>query len=267
MDTTLEVHSLVCSRDVELYIKTYILFKNYYKENFIPIIHEDGSFSKNDVKRLNKYIPSLEIVFKRDADLRIKDSLSNYPLCQHFRFSEHHTIFKIKLFDPFLISKSNNILYLDSDILFCKEPIQLKFNIENKIGCYLRDTWSAYCVPFRDEDNDSIIKRNINAGLTYFPTKEHYNLSLIEECLDVLYRNGSRGATHPFLEQTCIAYLITKQGEKFKQLSHPEYCVPTFNKFLPKHNLTGLHINSSPLVGKYRKEHYDYELLKAGINI
>lgn len=267
MENNLEVHTLLHRKDIDLYIKTYYLFKNYFKEHFTPIIHEDGSFLKEDIFNLKNTISDIKIILKKESDIKMDILLNDYPYCKHFRFSENHTIFRIKLFDPFLLSYSKNVLYLDSDILFCKSPDELKYNIENKIGCYLRDSWSAYCVPFRDEDGDSIIKRNINAGLTYFPKQEHFNLETIEECLKILYENGSRDATHPFLEQTCIAYLITKQNDKFKQLSHPEYCVPVFGEFVPDHNLTALHINSSPLVGKFRKEHYEYELSKANIRI
>jgi hypothetical protein len=63
----------------------------------------------------------------------------------------------------------------------------------------------------------------------------------------------------------CIAYMITQQnrnGIKFNQLPHPEYCIPTFGQFIPNHGLTALHLNSSPLVGAFKTEHYNYELSK-----
>jgi len=261
-DSPLEAHTLIHRKDIELYLKTYILFRHYYKKEFTPVLHEDGSFTEEDINYLKSKISNVEIVRRHEADTKMKEKLKDYPLCSHFRFAEHHTIFRIKLFDPFLLSNSNNVLYLDSDILFSKEPQALINCIDRKVGAYLRDSWSAYCVPFRDEDNDTVIDRYINAGLTYFPTKNHYSLDYIEQCLEILYQNGSRGATHPFLEQTCIAYLISKQKDMFEQLPHPDYCVPTFGKFIPDHNLIALHINSSPIVGKYREEHYEYELNK-----
>lgn len=265
MDRVLEVHTLLHRKDIPLYINTHKLFKHYYGDQFIPVIHEDGSFTELDVQNLKEVVPDIRVILRHDADRRIKSHLENFELCSHFRFAEHHTIFRIKLFDPFLLSESKNVLYLDSDILFCKTPTELINCIKQGVGCYLRDSWSAYCVPFRDEDNDTTIDRFINAGLTYFPTEDHFSLKYIEECLSILYENGSRGATHPFLEQNCIAYLITQQKKTpntFVQLPHPEYCVPTFGRFLPDHNLVALHLNSSPIVGKYRDEHYTYELSK-----
>ncbi len=59
---------------------------------------------------------------------------------------------------------------------------------------------------------------------------------------------------------------LRREGISFKQLEHPEYCVPTFGEFRAEHNLTALHINSSPIVGRWRKEHYEYELAKANIS-
>lgn len=262
MDNQLELHCLLHRKDIQLFIDTYRLFKFYSNLEFKTVVHDDGSFDSTDIAVLTQTIPNSVVLRRKEVEDSIRERLKNHPLCTHFRFAEHHTIFKVKLFDPFILSETGNVLNLDSDILFCKKPVELISNIQNSQGCYLRDSWSAYCVPFRDEDKDVSIKRFINAGLTYFPTYKHFNLDYIEECLDILYSHGSRGATHPFLEQTCIAYLISKQGSMFEQLSHPEYCVPTFGKFLPEHNLTALHINSSPLVGRFRKEHYEYELKK-----
>lgn len=265
----LEIHTLICKRDINLFIGTIKLFAHYSKLDFDTVIHEDGSFDDNDCAYLNEHIPNVYIVRREDADKAMKEFLKDYELCTHFRFAEHHTIFRIKLFDQFYFTKSNNLIYLDADILFCKPPQELINCIANREGAYLRDSWSAYCVPFRDEDNDTLVDRFINAGLDYYPTKKHFSLDHIEKCLEILYNHGSRGATHPFLEQNCIAYMITqlrREGISFRELEHPEYCVPTFGEFRAEHNLTALHINSSPIVGRWRKEHYEYELAKANIS-
>jgi hypothetical protein len=55
---------------------------------------------------------------------------------------------------------------------------------------------------------------------------------------------------------------LRRNGIPFSQLPHPDYCVPTFGKFIENHELTALHLNSSPIVGKWRNEHYEYELNK-----
>lgn len=265
----LEVHTLICKRDINLFIATVKLFTHYSKLDFDTVIHEDGSFDDSDCAYLNEHIPNLYIIRRAKADAEIGEFLKNHELCTHFRFAEHHTIFRMKLFDQFHFTRSHNLIQLDADILFCKTPQALINRIVNREGAYLRDTWSAYCVPFRDEDNDTQVDRFINAGLNYYPNKAHYSLDHVEKCLEILYNHGSRGATHPFLEQNCIAYMTTqlrREGISFFQLPHPDYCVPTFNEFRAEHNLTALHINSSPIVGKWRKEHYEYELQKAGIN-
>jgi len=261
----LEVHTLICKRDTQWWIDTLKLFKHHSKLDFDVIVHEDGSFDSDDYLYLNDNIENLRIISKEEGDELVKPYLENHPLCTHFRFAEHHTIFRIKLFDPFLLTKSNNVIQMDADILFCNTPTDMINCINNNEGFYFKDTWSAYCVPFRDEDNDTSIDRFINAGMTYMPTKQHYSLNHIEKCLEILYDNGSRGATHPFLEQNCIAYMITQQNRsniKFNQLPHPEYCIPTFGQFIPNHGLTALHLNSSPLVGAFKTEHYNYELSK-----
>lgn len=264
----LEVHTLICKRDIDWFIATIKLFAHHSKLSFDVVVHEDGSFDEDSRKYLLDSVPNTTIVSRAQAEEEIRGFLKDYELCSHFRFAEHHTIFRIKLFDQFYFTKSHNLIYTDADILFCNTPHALIDSINNREGAYLKDTWSAYCVPFRDEDNDTIVDRYINAGFNYYPTKEHYSLDHIEKCLEILYNHGSRGATHPFLEQNCIAYMITqlrREGVSFKELPNPTYCVPTFGSFVHEHGLTALHLNSSPLVGQWKKEHYLYEMSKAGI--
>jgi hypothetical protein len=261
----LEIHTLICKRDVSWWLDTFKLFEHYSGLNCEVHVHEDGSFDQADCEALKREIPFVVIRRRQDADTMMKDALRGYPLCTHFRFAEHHTIFRIKLFDPFILSYSNNVMYMDADILFCQRPTEIIDCVNNSVGFYLRDSWSSYCVPFRDEDQDKSVDRLINAGLTYFPTRAHYSLDEIESCLEILYNHGSRGATHPFLEQSCIAYLISHQrakGINFIELPHPQYCVPTFGKFLPEHGCTALHLNSCAFVGSHKDEHYKYELKK-----
>lgn len=261
----LEVHTLICKRDVQWWIDTIKLFKHYSGLEFLTVVHEDGSFDDRDCEILNSAIDRVKIWRRKDADVAISKCLVNHPNCLYFRNAENHTIFRIKLFDPFVLSESGNVIQMDADILFCKKPNFMLDCIKNRNGFYIKDTWTSYCVPFRDEDNDTSIIRFINAGMTYFPSKDHYSLDEIEKCLGILYKHGSYGATHPFLEQNCIAYLISRmveRGVKFLQLPHPEYCIPTFGNFVPDHGLTVLHLNSSPLVGKFKEDHYKYEMSK-----
>jgi len=261
----LELHTLMCKKDIDWLKKTIKLFSYHSHLNFDLVIHDDGSLDAEDIALLTNSLVNTSVITRKYADAHIGDFLRKHTLSEYFRFAEHHTIFRIKLFDPFYFTMSNNVIYIDTDILFCKTPEFIHECLAKKVGFYLKDMSSAYCVPFRDEDNDKLIYRNINAGLNYYPTKQHYNLDYIEECLEILFSHGSRGATHPFLEQTCIAYMITqldKAGTPFVQLPHPEYCVPTFGEFRANHNLTALHLNSSPLIGKWKTEHYEQELTK-----
>lgn len=270
MAAKLEIHSLICKKDINLLYFSIKLFKYYSGLDFQLIIHEDGSIYGSDLKLTKMLFNDIGIENKiipyKDATQQISNFLQDYPLCQHFRKSIHHTIFRIKLFDPFFFTTSHDILYLDSDILFCNYPKILLDYINKKTPFYLRDMSNAYCVPFRKEDRlGDQIKECVNAGLNYYPNKNTYNLNLIEDCLEVLYAHGSRDSTHPFLEQTCMAYMISKL-DIFNQLPHPEYCVPTFGRFIANHGSIALHLNSSNLIGKYRHEHYEYELSKINNN-
>lgn len=263
----LEVHTLLCKKDIVWLIATVQIFQYYTQLNFALFIHEDGSLDQADISYILSILPKAKIINRQIADKTMSVHLANYPYCQHFRMSNHHTIFKIKLFDIFYITNSHNILYLDSDVLFCKHPLFMLECIKKKVGLYLKDAWTSYCVPFRDEDYcASKIQRYINCGLNYYPTKSHFNIDYIEECLKILYQHGSREATHPFLEQTCIAYMVTQLNTQypalFTQLPENEYCIPTFDTFIPHHNFTVMHLNSCPLVGIFKNQYYLSQLSK-----
>ena len=96
---TLEVHTLICKRDVQWWIDTIKLFKHHSKLNFITVVHDDGSFDDNDCDVLKNAIIPIKIWRRKDADAEVSKYLINHPNCFHFRYAEHHTIFRIKLFD------------------------------------------------------------------------------------------------------------------------------------------------------------------------
>lgn len=259
----LKVCTLLCTKDVDLYINTMRFFNYYYGNDYIALVHEDGSLTEKDVYKLKKHVNSLKIIYRKDADERIGEYLNNHPNCNFFRKAEHHTIFRMKLFDPIFLNGQNNILLMDSDILFCKRPTKLIEFVNNKVGTYLLDTWTSYCLPFRDEDNDMVMIKKINAGLIYYPTISHFNLDLVEECLDIMFIAGKdRNLTHPFFEQTCHAYNISKNINLFNQLPHPDYCVVAYHEPLLNHGHTALHVNNNPYAKTHKEVYYMHELNK-----
>jgi len=58
---------------------------------------------------------------------------------------------------------------------------------------------------------------------------------------------------------------LRREGTIFNELPHPDYSVPTLGSFISEHGRTALHLNSSPLVGPWKKEHYLYEMDKIGL--
>ena len=51
----LEVHTLICKRDINLFIATIKLFAYHSKLDFNTVIHEDGSFDDSDCTYLNEH--------------------------------------------------------------------------------------------------------------------------------------------------------------------------------------------------------------------
>ena len=94
------------------------------------IIHDDGSFDKKTAKRLESKFPELKVLFLTEANMLINNMTNLTPkLLEHRKFG-HKLIYK--LVDIFLLSRTEKVMVLDSDVLFFNRPEEiLKFINEN----------------------------------------------------------------------------------------------------------------------------------------
>ena len=76
----LEVHSLICKRDINWFISTVKLFKYYSKLDFDVVIHEDGSFNTDDINYLLDSFSNIKIITRNQADEQVMDFLKDYEL-------------------------------------------------------------------------------------------------------------------------------------------------------------------------------------------
>jgi len=73
----LEIHTLICKRDINWFIATIKLFSYHSKLDFDIIVHEDGSFNRDDIKYLQNGLSNVVVINRRQADEEIKSFLKD----------------------------------------------------------------------------------------------------------------------------------------------------------------------------------------------
>ena len=214
-----ELHIL--TRNVDLLDCIWSLKTFYHYSGLRPrlVVHGNGTLNQNCVRIFSKHFVNSLIIRKKKADSDLKEFLRGYPYSEECRFDAFYP-HSLKLFDPFYYSDSENILMLDSDVLFFQTPIELLANLSNNKGFFMNDCSTCYSIPI-DELASLMgieIRPRINTGVLFFP-KKYYNLDVIETCLEGIY---SRKREYPNLwgeEQTAFAVLCSKYRDSFIRLS------------------------------------------------
>jgi hypothetical protein len=174
-----EVHSLVCHRHMYNYILAIKSLLRFYNDVTV-IVHDDGSLTKKDKRTIKKHVENINIIDRDYADEKIDKIFYHYPNCRRYR---DECVNALQLFDYMLLSESDKIVSLDSDILFFKKP-------ETLID-WLRD--GTEIIHFWEQEpagtREFLAKINlddcfvpVNIGLLCF-YKETMNLDLLEQIL------------------------------------------------------------------------------------
>ena len=241
-----EVHSLVCHRHIHLYILAIKSFLRFYKDISV-IVHDDGSLSNEDIELLKSHIKGTKIIDKKNAREKVKKALKNFPNCQKYR--NKHIIAK-QLFDYSLISKSDKIISLDSDILFLKRPERIIEWISNS----KKETLCLY------EENPTGQEILLHLGYDYQPDicagllcfcKDILDLKLIEEIITKMEKLDW------FTTQNIYPVLIRNKADRYQAsiLNSDEYQSPNRlnlrflkeSKAVFRHYWSSCNVNSSYL--------------------
>lgn len=125
-----ELHTLCQKSDIWPLVWTLRSFM--FQSGLYPhiIIHDDGSFDLADIKFLESKFDNLNVLRRSDADKMVFDKIAANEKALKYRKCGHPLI--LKLIDIFLLSKSEKILVLDSDILFFSRPVDIIEFVEGK---------------------------------------------------------------------------------------------------------------------------------------
>lgn len=237
----LEIRILICKRDIEMGLNMINSLKKYVEFKDVPIyFHDDGSLD-NECKRILLNIENSHIVDKTFADTTILKCLIEYQSCKKYRF-DNIKIFnntKMKLFDFHFLSNTNNILCIDSDILFLNKPNDIIELINKSIPFYFPDFQNSYS--FCRTTNVKVLD-NVNVGIFYIPTKDHYDINAIEFALNDLFTIGITNGG--WIEQSAWSHMFYKDG-RYVKLDNQKYQIPNPYGSVPT-NIESLHFVSHP---------------------
>ena len=195
-----EVHTLICHNDIEMALSCLGSLVKYSADPLRLVFHDDGSLTSEDEYILSKNFASSGVVWRKDADDFMNESLKNYPNCQKFR---DENIMALKLFDISLYA-TDKIAYCDTDVLFFRPFRGLYKFHENESAIFMMDHQEAYSLyPWQllGPNKLNIVSR-LNAGML-FVKKESFDLEFIEWFLsNVRFRS-----IPVWIEQTCWAAL------------------------------------------------------------
>ena len=115
---TCEVHSLVCSRDVVLYLAAVkSLVQRWDALRFV--VHDDGSLDARAVSTLQEHVRGVEVVSALAADARVADTLRPFPLVAALR---RENVRLRQLVDYHVLAETDAVIGMDSDIVVLNRP-------------------------------------------------------------------------------------------------------------------------------------------------
>ena len=239
-DSTVEVHTLLCKRDLHMYLWAIRSLIYHADIKFPMVVHDDGSLNETDYQLLQAKIPEIKIISRSVADQKISELLQDFPSCQAYR---KRSVLSLGLFDYNLLSNADFILSFDSDILFFRPPKELIDATREKNDSVIYHT----CEPSdRSYASDLVltsqfhsIVSGFNGGLLFYPRKI-FELPEVEEIVSWLL--GNKENIRFRLGEQIVNAILAGRRTTFP-LSDQYSNLPTAN--VVKDNLVSKHYHSA----------------------
>ena len=185
------------------------------------VIHVQGVCTAAMRRRFRAHVPDARVILQDDADARVMHALAN----RHPRLVEarRQSPFMMKLIDPVLLSSADRIVILDSDVLFFREPRELRAHVEQATAdtwLFQRDPASTYNVT-EDVAASALgirMPERVNSGIAVVP-RALVDLDLCERLLEHPEVRRPSG----WIEQTLFALCAGARG-RVEYLS-PSYLI------------------------------------------
>ena len=204
-----EIHVLTHQGD---WLNLIWTLKSFYFQSQLryPLcIHDDGTLESEARQTLAHHFPDARLILRAEADDVVLPTLVDYPRCRAFRETNH---LSPKVFDFRHYLESEQMLLLDSDVLFYESPTELLRRIADpqfRLNSVNRDVETAYTVDIDDIEERfgfRMVER-FNSGLGVIQ-RDSLRLDWAEEFLAVPEIIGHFWR----IEQTLFALLSCRFG-------------------------------------------------------
>jgi hypothetical protein len=253
----IEIMSMVSHRDLWLYLTAIKSFIFYAKEAYPITVEDDGTLTKNDIKKLQSFIKGLRVVSNEEAEEKANKKLVHHPLIKSLR-QTHRPLRKD--IDLPLNSVKHKIVMMDSDLIYQKEPVEIKHFIastkHNQV-MFMNDLVNNLSVSETEAKyyfHTGLIA-NLNSGLIGFNPND-VNLKLMDKLFKFLKQNNPR------IIKAQTSYALMFADKKYRKVRLPDKYLIQRKKYQNRLNTICGHFTSHPGVRElfYPKA---YQVLKA----
>jgi len=113
----LEVHNLVCHRDISIALTCLTSLLATSQEKLQIFVHDDGSLIDEDKICLRAALPDSLLISRDHADCAMADALEMLPTLREARLQIPHLL---KVLDVPMLCRSDNVCFVDSDVFFLR---------------------------------------------------------------------------------------------------------------------------------------------------
>lgn len=210
-NSNLEIHTIACNNDFLYHLWSLKTFFYYSELRPKLVIYDDGTLTEYNRGIFLKDFPGCRIIQPSEYEQGMDKFFSSYQSSR--KYAAIKSFFcRLKLLSVPCYAESDNIILLDSDILFFNKPIEVIEHLKNKRSFYLSDYQNEYSYPV-----DSLkemfgvdVFPKINAGFTYLPKSAYLNnLNFINDYFEKISKVKSLNKINKH-EQTVQALLLSK---------------------------------------------------------
>lgn len=218
-----EIHMLCRKRDADMLAWSLMSFIG--QSGICPkiIVHDDGSFDQNTALKLERKFPALTVLFLKKADEWVNSIVGLSPKLLEYRKRGHKLIYKLT--DIFLLSRSEKIMVLDSDVLFFNYPQEILefFSGNSNYDSLVSKHNGTHNLKLSEDymEKHNILKNYtdlMNSGIILYK-KDKIELDKLLE----YFENTQRAPEDYFVEMSGWGCLIAQT--KFNFLPLDRYCI------------------------------------------
>ena len=161
-DSVFCVHTLLNRNDIIMYEWMLRSLLHHTSANFSVQIHEDGTFTDEDVRKLKEKFPGIFILRRAVADREMMEKLKFFPRVLKYRKSD---FWALKALDVYMMGSTKYMILVDADVLFFDNPQKL-FSDDN-CNFWMKDNGYWLGIPSAICEEELQLKplKPINAGL------------------------------------------------------------------------------------------------------